>query len=244
MRTWFVIAVIVVVTIVYSIAVMAHMLLFRDKHVFFLYARSWSRILLKLAGIRVNVQGADRIQPGKRYVYAANHSSLFDIPVMIASIPDNIRIMYKQELRRIPVFGWCLHLSPYIAINRQSGREASDVLGAVVQSMSSGASVLVFPEGTRSEDGTVGSFRRGVANLASRSKTPVLPVSIIGTAQILPARTKTIRGGDVELIIDDVISTDGITNSVEEKNFTEKLRSIIAGNVNTPDSHVNLPHED
>lgn len=227
MRTWFVIVTIALVTVVYSIAVMLHMWLFRDRSVFFFYARSWSRILLKLAGVRVHTVGVEHLVQTQRYVYAANHASLFDIPVMLVGIPDNIRIMYKRELQKIPVFGWCLKMSPYIAVDRERSREASDVLEGVVDTMSTGSSVLVFPEGTRSPDGSLGPFRRGVVAIAVRSGTPVVPVALIGTAAILPARTNRLSGGDVRLVIHAPLSVGGERTPQEEKALVGRLRSII-----------------
>ncbi len=222
MRTWFVIICIALVTVVYSIAVMLHMGLFRDPSVFYVYARSWSRILLKLAGVHVRTHGVEHLQQTQRYVYAANHASLFDIPVMLVGIPDNIRIMYKRELERIPIFGWCLKMSPFIAVDRERSREASDVLDTVVSTMRSGTSVLVFPEGTRSPDGNLGVFKRGAVALAVRSGTPIIPVALVGTASILPARTKTIHGGDVDLVIHPPMMGEG------EKALVADLRKTIA----------------
>jgi len=197
LRSLFALVGIAIVTLFYSIAVMAHMLLFRDRAVFFLYARSWSRILLVLAGIHVELQGGQHLDARQRYVYVANHASLFDIPVLLATVPDNIRIMYKRELGRIPVFGWGLRLSPFIAIDRERSRDAAAQLDATIASMGSGASVVVFPEGTRSADGTLGSFRRGAFALAARSGRPIVPVVLSGTASIMQARSFRLRPGPV-----------------------------------------------
>ncbi len=189
--------------------------------------------MLRLSGIRLQVEGVHNIVPGKRYVYVANHSSLFDIPIVFAGIPDNVRIMYKRELERIPVFGWCLNLSPLISVNRSRHRDAADVLANIIASMSAGASVLLFPEGTRSLDGTVGTFRRGAVTIASDSQTPLIPVSIIGAWRVLPARSKRIRGGIVKVIIDAPIQIDTEISRTEEREVSNKLRDIIAANVNS-----------
>jgi len=234
MRTWLIIGSIIVVTIVYAIAVMFHMAVFRDKDVFFLYARSWSRILLRLSGIRVRLHGVEHLRAGTRYIYAANHASLFDIPVILATVPDNIRIMYKKELHRIPVFGWCLAMSPFIAVNRERKREASDALSETIKTLSTGSSVLIFPEGTRSDNGLPGQFRRGVARVAAGSKTSVVPLSVIGTASILPARTKRIRSGSVDIVVDAAMPTESLISGADEKEFVEKLKSVIERRVILP----------
>jgi 1-acyl-sn-glycerol-3-phosphate acyltransferase len=222
-----------IITACYAVTIIFHILLFRDNSVFFFYTKSWGRILLRLSGIRLQVEGVHNIVPGKRYVYVANHSSLFDIPIVFAGIPDNVRIMYKRELERIPVFGWCLNLSPLISVNRSRHRDAADVLANIIASMSAGASVLLFPEGTRSLDGTVGTFRRGAVTIASDSQTPLIPVSIIGAWRVLPARSKRIRGGIVKVIIDAPIQIDTEISRTEEREVSNKLRDIIAANVNS-----------
>ena len=226
-RTYLIITVLVIVTVIYAIGVMLHMALFRDREVFYRYARSWSRLLLDLSGVDVTLEGVNHLEPGTRYVYASNHASLFDIPVVLATIPDNIRIMYKRELEKIPVFGWCLRMSPFIAVNRARSREAAGVLDATVESMSSGTSVLVFPEGTRSDDGTLGVFKRGAVSLAVKSGTPIVPVTMIGTAAVMPARTRKLVGGSVTLHLDAPLSVDGVTSSADEKALTATLREII-----------------
>ncbi|MBI2794337.1 MAG: 1-acyl-sn-glycerol-3-phosphate acyltransferase [Ignavibacteria bacterium] len=233
MRTLFVITAIVFITTCYAVTIIIHIFLFRDNSVFFFYTKSWGRILLRLSGVKLQVVGEHNIEPGKRYVYVANHSSLFDIPIVFAGIPDNVRIMYKRELERIPVFGWCLNMSPLISVNRSRHRDAADVLANIVTSLSSGASVLLFPEGTRSVDGTVGTFRRGAVTIASDSQTPVIPVSIIGASRVLPARSKRIRGGVVKVIIGVPVQIDAEISRANERDVTNKLRDIISANVNS-----------
>lgn len=227
MRMWLTLAVIFLVTAVYATAVILHMVLWRNEDVFYAYARSWSRFLLRVAGIRVRMEGADMLRPGERHIYVANHASLFDIPVILANVPDNVRIMYKRELERIPVFGWCLRISPFIAIDRERSREAADVLDAVVSTMRTGSSVLVFPEGTRSEDGHVQAFRRGAFTLAVRSGRSIVPLALVGTASILPKGTKRINGGEVGLRIGAPIAVPAEATRAEEKELMETVRQII-----------------
>lgn len=226
MRTWVLLPIIFAVTVVYAIAVMVHMLLFRDKAVFYRYARGWSRMLLRIAGVTVELRGEHNIDPTVRYVYVANHSSLFDIPVALASVPDNIRIMYKRELNKIPVFGWCLALSPFIPVDRADGRDAMAKLEATIASMRDGTSVLVFPEGTRSEEGKLGEFKRGAFVLAARSGKPLVPLAILGSAKILPARKLRLTKGTVAIIVGAPLHAAGISRA-DEMNMLGKVRSIL-----------------
>lgn len=230
MRTFNVFVLIPLVTVVYSIAVITHMVVFRDPAVFYRYARSWSRLLLRLAGVAVSVSYVGTRPSNavtQRYIYAVNHASLFDIPVLLAYLPDNVRIMYKRELERIPIFGWCLKLSPFIAVDRANAREANDAIDQTAQNIRNGASVLIFPEGTRSDDGELGSFKRGFATLAVRSGTSICPVALIGTSRILPARTKRVRGGTVRMVVMPPIAVQHNTDRAEEQRIVVDVRAAI-----------------
>ncbi len=235
MRTWIILAAVFAVTAVYSVLVILHMVLWRNHDVFYVYARSWSKLLLKLCRIQVHTVGIHNLSGTGRYIYVANHASLFDIPVILVAVPDNIRIMYKHELERIPIFGWCLKISPFIAINRNRGKQASDVLDTVAETLGTGTSVLVFPEGTRSEDGSVGPFRRGAFSLAVRSKRALVPLAITGTAKILPKGASSISGGRVTVVIGSQISTETTYSREQEKELMATVRDIICVAV---DSHL------
>ena len=226
MRKWFLVTLIFGITVVYALTVMAHMLLFRDKAVFYLYARSWSRLLLRVSGVKVDIRGTENLDVRTRYVYVANHNSLFDIPVVLACVPDNIRIMYKRELNKIPVFGWCLALSPFIALDRADGRDAMVKLDATIASMREGTSVLVFPEGTRSKNGMLGEFKRGAFVLAARSGKPLVPLAILGSAAILPARKTELNKGTVILMINAPVMLAG-SSRADEMKALNVVRTII-----------------
>jgi len=227
MRSWLSIPAIAIVTIAFAIGVMVHMLLFRDTTVYYLYARTWSRLLLRIAGVRVRSVGFENLAATERYVYCANHSSLFDIPVLLATLPDNVRIMYKEELGKIPIFGWCLRMSPFIAVDRGDSREAFAKIEQTVATMSTGASVLVFPEGTRSENGELGAFKRGAFSLAARSGRPIVPVTIVGTPSILPARSWRIRSGMVFLYVDGPMSIASDASKAEQVLVMDKVHSVL-----------------
>ena len=231
MRTIIALPAIIIVTVVYSIAVSIHMKLWRNGDVFFAYARSWSRKILWLSGVRVTVHGAENIVPGIRYIYAANHTSLFDIPVILAFVPDNVRIMYKQELERIPVFGWGLRLSPFISINRERSRQAADTLDQAVASMQTGSSVLVFPEGTRSKDGRLGEFKRGAFTMAVRSGRAIIPMSILGAHTIIPTGSYWLRGGDVVVTLHKPLAVPDNATREQERQLMSVVREIIATDV-------------
>lgn len=187
-------------------------------------------MLLRVASVRVEMHGQQHLGATKRYVYVANHSSLFDIPIVLATVPDNIRIMYKRELNKIPVFGWCLALSPFIAVDRGDGRDAMAKLDAAVASMRDGTSVLIFPEGTRSSDGNLGEFKRGAFVLAARSGKPLVPLAILGSANILPARKVRLSKGLVRVEVGEPMHMQGTTRADEMKMLAD-VHSIIRDRV-------------
>ncbi|MBE2189779.1 MAG: 1-acyl-sn-glycerol-3-phosphate acyltransferase [Candidatus Kapabacteria bacterium] len=176
---------IALVTIFFAFATILLMLIF-GKHHFHRLAAVWSKLLLIISGIKVKL-----ITPGGKFplsnvVYISNHSSLFDIPVLLSSLKDNARIMYKEELEKIPIFGWCLKMSPFLSVKREDPENAMQSFRHAVQSISDGDSVIIFPEGTRSEDGTLGQFKKGAFLLATKSGKAIVTLAIKGTSEVMP----------------------------------------------------------
>jgi 1-acyl-sn-glycerol-3-phosphate acyltransferase len=157
----------------------------KGKQVFHLHARNWSSILLKITGVKVIINDKSG-REGKSYIYIANHSSMFDIPVLLSSLNDNARIIYKEELEKMPIFGWCLSMSPFISVKRDDPRNALQGFREAVKSISEGDSVIIFPEGTRSLDGKLGEFKKGAFLIAEKSRKEIVPVVIHGTSLIMP----------------------------------------------------------
>ncbi|MBI4427498.1 MAG: 1-acyl-sn-glycerol-3-phosphate acyltransferase [Ignavibacteriales bacterium] len=193
-------------------------------------ARGWSRFILWIYGVRVHVRGAENIQQGKNYVYASNHASMFDIPTVIGSIPDQIRLVLKKELTRIPFWGWALKYGGYISIDRSNAIAAQKSLEAAAEKIRKGTSVLLFAEGTRTKDGKLQPFKRGAFALAAQSGVPILPVTINNSFRILPKGSLTVRPQDIELIIDKQIPTEGIDGRDAELKLMERVRRVVEKN--------------
>jgi 1-acyl-sn-glycerol-3-phosphate acyltransferase len=215
------------ITVCYSsIALLAYPLGNTDER-FHRLARKWAHRILKVAGVELIVEGTNNIPDSGHCVYVSNHASLFDIPVLMAGINDDLRIMYKRELRRIPFFGWILASSPFIPIDRDNPRNAMEGIERALAGIQQGSSVIVFAEGTRSPDGTLGPFKRGAFLLAARAQKPIIPVAIIGSSAILPSRTSKISSGTVRLVISPAIQTDSADRN-REKELMTTVHSIIA----------------
>ena len=186
-----------------GIIVIAIAPLHSKRDIFHRIAQSYSKFVLRLLDISVEVTGTEHLKPGNAYVYVANHASLFDIPAAIHGIPDRIHIVYKKELERIPLFGWGLKLGrTYIPIDRGKGAEAAKSLEEAAQKIREGASVLLFAEGTRTKDGKLQPFKRGAFNLAVRAGVPVVPLTINGSYSVLPRKTLRVRPGRISLVLD------------------------------------------
>jgi len=197
-------------------------------------AYAWSRIILRLYGIKVNVRGLEHIQNKERVIYVANHASWFDIPAMVVGIPDQIRIVFKKELTIVPIWGWALKWGPYIAIDRSNAKDALKSLDKAADQIRGGASVLLFAEGTRTKDGKLQPFKRGAFALAVRSGVPVVPVAINNSFRILPKGSLRIQPADIEIVLDRSIETEGFGGKDAERALMDKVHQAIEKNFVEP----------
>jgi 1-acyl-sn-glycerol-3-phosphate acyltransferase len=150
----------------------------------FYLMKIWSRGLLRASGCRVRAVLDGELDPARGYVFLANHQSLFDIPAVLATVPQQVRFAAKRTLFRIPIFGWALYAGGFIPVDRGVGSKAQDTFAAARTWLVRGVSVLFFPEGTRSTDGRVAAFQRGGFLLALKENILIVPVGIAGTIGI------------------------------------------------------------
>ncbi len=162
-------------------------------------ARLWSRGLLAASGVRVRSTFERRLDPRRSYVFMANHLSHFDIPALIHTLPGQTRFMAKRSLFRIPVFGWAIRVGGFITIDREDLSRVRDSFAVAVERLREGASVLVFPEGTRSAGGGLLPFKRGGFLLALKSGLPIVPVGIAGSRAVRPKGGVAIRPGRIDV---------------------------------------------
>jgi 1-acyl-sn-glycerol-3-phosphate acyltransferase len=169
----------------------------------------WARINASITPMAVEVVGQSHIDRGRSYVVVGNHQSLYDILLVYGWLGVDFRWVMKAELRRIPGLGASCERMGHIFVDRSSRLAATRTLEAARARVAEGASVLFFPEGTRSPDGTLGAFKRGAFRMALDLGLPILPVTIIGTRGILPPGSRDLRPGRARLIIHPPISTEG-----------------------------------
>lgn len=192
-------------------------------------ARVWGRTLLKVAGVRVTVEGLDRIDPNGAYVFVSNHLSYMDTPVVLSTIPVQFRFMAKEGLFQIPFLGTHLAQAGHIPVPLDDPRAAVKSLTRAAETIRERRiSVLIFPEGGRSMDGELHEFKEGAAYIAIKAGVPVVPVALIGTREILAMGSATFRRGPVTLRIGDPIPTQSLKIRDREE-LTECVRKQIVG---------------
>src|SRR6478735_2161770 len=205
-----------------------------DRRGYFAHAcaRSWSRLILKTTGVRVRVEGLDRIQPGKTYVFVSNHQSIYDTPVVFASLPYQLRIIAKESLAGFPVLGWHLRRGGHLFVDRRHP-DPTGILRRWRALVSEGLSLLIYAEGTRSPDGHVARFKAGSFLLAIEAGLPIVPVAVIGTRQVMPKNRLRTEPADVTLIIHDPIPPPSLDEPTprDAKALAERVHAIVSAAV-------------
>jgi 1-acyl-sn-glycerol-3-phosphate acyltransferase len=181
------------------------------------FARTWSRMIMVTAMSPVTVVGLEKVDITKPHMYAVNHLSALDIPVVFGYLPFQFRVMAKEELFRYPFTGWHLRRSGQIPVDRTSARASMRGLNLSAQTLKEGMPLLVFPEGGRSATGQVLPFLSGVFYAAIRAQVEVVPVALVGTYELLPMNTFHIRPRPIEMLIGEPIPTAGYSPRDAEK---------------------------
>ena len=187
-------------------------------------ARSWGRVVLKAWGVRVVVFGDP---PRGPVIYAVNHGSVLDIPVLFAHLPGSFRIVHKRSLYLLPLIGLYLYSTGHIGIDRGKAFRARKSLDQAARRIAGGTSVAVFPEGTRSADGSVHPFKKGSFILAIQAGVPVVPVSLSGVKRVAPRGLFRLHPGELAMTLHDPVPTSG--RGLEEAGaLAEQVRAIVA----------------
>jgi len=160
-------------------------------------ARMWSRGVLLTSGVKVRSRFDSSLASDGKFVFMANHRSLFDIPALMVSLPGQTRFLAKRSLFLIPVFGWALQAGGFVTIDRKNPSSARDSFSQAVSRLRAGISILVFPEGTRSTVEKLLSFRRGGFLLALKSGLPIVPAGIQGSREVQSKKSFVIRPGTI-----------------------------------------------
>lgn len=187
----------------------------------------WGRMLVEATGSTVTVTGAEKVPHDCAVVIVANHQGNFDIPVLLGYFPKAAAYIAKAEVRKLPILGKWNELYGTVFINRGNPREALRAIKEGAERLKAGYSLVIFPEGTRSQDGHVAAFKPGALKLAQKSGVPIVPVTLVNTRSVMVKNSLKIRSADIRVIIGDPIDS-GSEGSVD---LAETIRTQIAANL-------------
>ena len=183
----------------------------------------WAKGILWVCGVDVKVHGLENVDRSAARIYVTNHQSYFDIFALLAHLPVHFKFILKQELMNVPILGFGMRRAGYIGIDRNNPREAAKGIKKAVEAIKDGASVLIFPEGTRSKDGRLQPFKRGGFHLAMKSGCEMVPVVLIDSYKIVPKGSLIINRGSFAMKIGKPISIKGYTKKDMER-LMEQVR--------------------
>ena len=184
--------------------------LFGDKErILHRFARVWAQLIMKTVFSPVKVIGLDKIDTSKTHVYAVNHASALDIPVLYVELPFQFRIVFKKELLSYPVVGWHLRRSGQVCIDQQTPSRSIAAIRSAVKSLQAGMPLVIFPEGGRTPDGEIRPFLPGAFYLAIKAQVDIVPIALVGTYELLPMNTYHIKSRPLEMRVGEPISTAG-----------------------------------
>jgi 1-acyl-sn-glycerol-3-phosphate acyltransferase len=187
------------------------------------------RMGLMLAGIKLEIRGQEQVEPGRTYLFVANHQSNCDPPVLLMAIPRDVRFIVKKELQRIPLLSSAMRIAGFVFIDRKDRVNALQEMGRVVAQMRQGDSFLVFPEGTRTRTGQMGPFKKGPFIMALQAGISIIPTSLSGSFQVMPPTPFRIRPGTVKVSFHPPVETKGLDMDKRDALMKEVWETVASG---------------
>ena len=192
-------------------------------------ASKWARDLLKLAGARVKVMGAENVPKDRAVLFVSNHQGNFDIPILLGYINKQKAFIAKIEMLKLPMIRTWMKQMNCVFMDRQDMHQSLKVMNEAAEYLKQGYSMVIFPEGTRSKGDDMGEFKAGSLRIAIKANVPIVPVTIRGSYKLMEQNGFVIKPADVEIIISEPIETIGLTKE-QTNGLNDEVRSIIAGN--------------
>jgi 1-acyl-sn-glycerol-3-phosphate acyltransferase len=196
---------IVIATLVLGFFAFITYLFDRKGRVVHHYARLWGKVALLANRVKVKIEGMEHLNGKGPYIFMSNHQGSYDIFALLGHLPYQFKWLVKKELFSIPFFGWTMAAAGYISIDREGTRETVEAMNEAAQKIQDGMSVVIFPEGSRSPDGSIQAFKKGGFTLAMKSKVPIVPIAISGSRDIMPKDKLTATSGQIRILLDHPI---------------------------------------
>jgi len=226
-RTIFVWFCIVLSGFVFASLAIATYLFDRKGEMAHLCARLWGKVALLANGVRVKVEGLEQLRDEGPYIFMANHQGSYDIFALLGQLPFQFKWLAKKEIFSIPILGWAMTVAGYISIDRDGTRETVEAMNKAAQKIQKGMSVVIFPEGTRSADGSIQPFKKGGFTLAVKSKVPIVPIALAGSREILAKDRLAISPGNIRVRIGHPIETSHCSTK-DRQTLMEEVREAIS----------------
>ncbi len=204
------------------------------------FARTWARMILKILGVRIKLQGLENVDYSRPAVYAANHLSALDIPVLYATLPIQFRILAKKELFAYPFLGWHLRRSGQIAVDQKDARSSLRSLNRAGETLREGMPLVVFPEGGRSPSGELQQFMGGAFYAALKAQVPVVPIVITGVRELLPMNSFHVLPGEANVVFCHPVSTKGLSPRDMDK-LAADVRQVMEQELSTRMPNTAMP---
>ncbi len=201
LRTIFVWSCIVIATFILGVFAFVTYPFDRRGRVGHRYARLWGKIALLANRVKVRVEGMEHLNGRGPYIFMSNHQGYYDIFTLLSHLPYQFKWLAKKELFSVPILGWTMAAVGYIRIDRGGTRDTVRAMDEAAQKIQEGMSVVIFPEGSRSPDGSIQPFKKGGFTLAIKSKVPIVPIAISGSRDIMPKDRLTAAAGEIRMFV-------------------------------------------
>lgn len=203
------------------------------------YARVWGKTALLVNHVKVRMDGLEELDGKGPYIFMSNHQGSYDIFALLAHLPFQFKWLAKKELFSIPFFGWTMAAAGYISIDREGTRETVKALNEAAEKIREGMSVVIFPEGSRSPDGSIQPFKKGGFTLAIKSGVPIVPIAITGSRDIMPKDKLTAASGEIRIRMSPPIEIKNYSLK-DRKSLMEMVSKTISKNfklISSPSTH-------
>jgi len=225
-RTIFVWFCIVIATLVLGMFTFVSYLFDRKGRAGHYFARLWGKIALLANRVKVRVEGMEHLNGKGPYIFMSNHQGYYDIFTLLSHLPYQFKWLAKKELFSVPFLGWTMAAVGYISIDRGGTRNTVEAMNEAAQKIREGMSVVIFPEGSRSPDGSIQPFKKGGFTLAIKSKVPIVPIAISGSRDIMPKDRLTATAGEIRMFVGHPIEIQHYSLKDREP-LMRKVREVI-----------------